>query len=122
MNTITTDKVDNHVRKFTDNACPLGHLANAPVYKVMDSICKGVKPDTKLLYSVFSELLNPNTYRYGIYDLMGWTFDFTTFEKMYFVKLRGYRWRQVNALNKTMVRQCSAHKSAIVKICEIVDA
>ena len=67
----------------------------------------------------FSELWHSETYRHGIYKLMGWAFNFAPLFKKYLVKLKYEGWVEMSAPNKTFIRRHATTPSRILRIVEL---
>lgn len=80
---------------------------------------KLTEEEQKLEDTYFSELWNPDAFRYGTYKLMGWVFNFAPLFKTYLVKRKYEGWVEIKAPNKTFIRRHATSPSYILRIVEL---
>lgn len=96
-----------HVYAFVKSPRPWEQMVDSRPVQLMSRLNAGEK-------------LNPEEYpRESIVKLLGWTFDFRPFLRLFLVKDKYYGWQEVYAPNKTMARKNWATPSHIIRIEEI---
>jgi hypothetical protein len=97
------------------------YILHAAMERTSGNIKELTEEEKKLIHSVFSELWHVDAYRTGRYKLGGWIFDFSPWMKTYWVKVKYYGITEINAFNKTMIRQNAVTPSHILQIVELAD-
>lgn len=113
-----------NIYPFIQKPCDLKKLERAKAYQALMLLetKKGYKNLTKkekeFVTSIFDELWNYDTYKYGIYKVGGWIIDFTDFLNSYLVKFKYHGWQEIKAFNKTCIRKNAVNPSYVLEIIE----
>lgn len=111
-------KFTQHAADFTEvksHKLLLLHRAFAKYgeYKNLPKEYKGI------IETYFSEISNPDLYRFGIFKYLGWAVSFEPWTNLYWVKMKHYGITEVRTFNKTLVRKLSANPNWIIKIVQV---
>ena len=101
-----------------DSECTEERIKKTREYRLMCKLDRGEKPTMDELM-LFRELWDPDKFRTGRIKLWGWLFDFSPYFKRYLVNVKYYGWSEVQAYNKTMIRELSNTPSWIKEIVEV---
>jgi len=115
------------IYKFSTNAKnDYSDIENSIAFKLYNrltevdgNIKKLSEQEKKELETIFNELWHHETYKNGIYKIMGYIIDFSEWLNTYWVNTKYYGIQQIKAFNKTCVRQFSCNPSYIIKIIEV---
>ena len=112
------------VYPFTANPAPKSELMDSRVYQALKLLeerkaySKLTKTEKEFVNNLFTELWNPDAYKYGIIKVRGWAFDFRPFMKKYLVNYRYYGWKEVWSFNKSCIRNNYSTPSHVLEIVE----
>lgn len=109
---------------FVKEPCDLEGLKDSKAYilhKRLEEVdFKGLNEEELAnLNIIFNELWHPETYRHGIYKLMGWEFDFSKWLKTYWVKTKYSGIIEIRSFSKMFIRKNASTPSQILKIIEV---
>lgn len=109
---------------FVNKPCSEDAIKETRVYKLLEllkekgSYRKLSDQEKEDINNLFSELFNPDRYKYGFIRLQGWIIDFRPFMKTYLVNFKYYGWQEIKAFNKTCIRKNASFPSYILEIIE----